>query len=316
MIRAIDRILAPIEARGLADGTDSELFVARILIDSNWSSVQTELNAIFGITGDDLLSETPPRRSGETDVVGSVSRLEDLREDLSDVAKFKSRFKTEIDTAVDAAAGATGDKMYEAKRRVTALGASANTRFGVISTLTTPATTNAAAASVGGANTYTTTAFAFSPLEATDTIDLPSRGTARYSGRTWAIDGDQVLYSGSIELEASIAISKISTKISNLRRSDNTADWTHNGKDVREIMLPEINRTEFTSTTGSFAATAADATVVFEEFGGLFSTPVTGSALRGQFVGGSDNRSPGVAVMGTWELGTVLDSLSKRSVYG
>ncbi|MDE0621296.1 MAG: hypothetical protein OXH83_06455 [Bryobacterales bacterium] len=302
VIRAIDRILAPIEARGLADGGDSELFVARVLIESNWGSVQTALNAIFGITGETLLSATAPVRSGQIDVIDTVSTLEDLREDLSDVAKFKSRFKTQIDAAVLVNSGATGDKIYEATRRVAALGATANTRFGVISTLTDP-TNSAAVASVGATGTYTSTAFAFSPLEATQLSNLPSRGTARYSGRTWAIDSSQMLYSGAIELLASIAIGQVNGKVSNLRRSDNSADWTYNGKDVREIMLPAINNDQFHATDGSFTQATADATVVFEQFCCTNITAVPSSAFEGQFVGGSDNRSPGAAVIGTWRIG-------------
>ena len=297
VIRAIDRILGPIEARGLADGGDSELFVARVLIESNWGSVQTALNDIFGTTGDTLLSATAPVRSGEIDVIDSVSTLEDLREDLSDVAKFKGRFKTQI----DAATGTTGDKIYEAAKRVAALGASANTRFGVIWTVAQDATAQSVADGSAGASSLTP--FAFSPLEATQLSNLPSRGTARYSGRTWAIDGSQRLYSGAIELLASIAIGQVNGKVSNLRRSDNSADWTYNGKDVREIMLPAINNDQFHATDGSFTRDPADATVVFEQFCCTNITLAPNSAFSGQFVGGSDNRSPGAAVIGTWRIG-------------
>ncbi len=290
VIRAIDRILVPIETQGLADGTDSERFVAGVLIDSYWADVQNELNLIF----DTPILFTKPTDSSGTDVDESLSKLEDLREDLADVAEFKDRFSGQI----AAANTTTGDKIYEARKHVLALGASTNTRFGVISTLT--AGTKAQAAAVGG--TYQRIPFAFSPLDASDTIDLPSDGTARYSGRAWAIDSDQVLYSGSIELLASIAISQVNATISSLRRSDDSADWTHLGKDVREIMLPAINRGEFDASNGSFTRTGA-ATVVFEEFGGINTASVDESSLTGQFVGGSDNTSPGVAVMGTWSVG-------------
>lgn len=251
VLRGIDRILGPSEARGLADGTDAELFVARVLIDSNWSSVKSELDAIFGSAGQTLLSETAQRRSGATDVIASVSGLEDLREDLSDIGKFKDRFISQITGAT----GTTGDKIYEARKRVLALGACANAGFGVISTLAAGATAEPTAGgrrAIGATADRTATAFAFSPLEATDTIDLPNRGTARYSGRAWVTDSSQVLHSGLIELLASIAISKIGAKISNLRRSNSSVDWMHNGKDVREIMPPEIKRGEFARTNRSF----------------------------------------------------------------
>jgi hypothetical protein len=292
VIRAIDRILVPIEAQGLADGTDSERFVAGVLIDSYWADVQSELNSIF--TGDIPFSK--PTDSSGTDVDESLSKLEDLREDLADVAEFKDRFSVQI-----AAASVTGDQIYEARKRVVALGATTNTRFGVVSTQGSTVTAQAAA----GGTAPTLTPFAFSPLEATQANALPSGGTARYSGRAWAIDSSQVLYSGSIELLASIAIARVSATISNLRRSNDSASWTHGGKDVREITLPEINRAELLDS-GSFTR-GADARVVYDEFGGLSFEDVSSSTFSGQFVGGSDNRSPGVAVMGTWEVGELLD---------
>ncbi len=293
VIRAIDRILVPIETQGLADGTDSERFVAGVLIDSYWADVQNELNLIF----DTPIPFTKPTDSSGTDVDESLSKLEDLREDLADVAEFKDRFSVQI----AAASTTTGDKIYEARKHVLALGASTNTRFGVISTLA--AGTKAQAAAVGG--TYTPIPFAFSPLEATQANALPSRGTARYSGRAWAIDSNQALYSGSIELLASIAIEQVTATISSLRRTDDSASWMHNGKAVRDITLPEINRDQF-NDDGSFKRTG-DARVVYDEFGGLSFTNEGSSALTGQFVGGSDNTSPGVAVMGTWEVGALLD---------
>ena len=300
VIRAVDRILVPIETDGLADGTDSERYVAGVLIEGSWGDVQSELNSIFEGS---ITFSRPEGSDGPigTDIDEAISKLEDLKEDLSDIAEFKDRFSTQI----AALNGVTADQVYEAKKRVVALGASTNTRFGVIATQGSTITAEVAAA---GTTPPTTTPFAFSPLAATEANALPSRGTARYSGRTWAIDGSEVLYSGSIELLASIAISQVTATISNLRRSDDSASWTHSGKDVREITLPVINRGEF-NDNGSFArsGSGANARVVYDEFGGLSFFDEDSSALSGQFVGGSDDRSPGVAVIGTWEVGELLD---------
>ena len=116
-----------------------------------------------------------------------------------------------------------------------------------------------------------------------------------------------MLYSGSIELLASIAIEQISATISSLRRSDNGASWMHDGKAVREITLPTINQIDQSPDglidDGSFSK-GGDATVVYDEFGGLSFANESGSSLKGQFVGGSDSTSPGVAVIGTWEVGS------------
>ena len=100
VLRAINSILVPIERDNLVEGTDSQRFVAGVLIDANWPKVQTELNAIFGATNP--ISFTKPTRAGETDVDEAVDELEDLRDDLSDVAKFRSKFMTRIDTAITA----------------------------------------------------------------------------------------------------------------------------------------------------------------------------------------------------------------------
>ncbi len=298
-LRAINGILAPIEAQGLADGTDSQRFVAGILIDSNWENVETELDAIFG--EDQIPFRTdPPQGSDGTDIDEAIDDLEDLREDLSDVAKFKSAFNTQIDTN-------DGDKIFNARKRVLALGSSTNTRFGVIATLTNEDSTAVAAA---GTASYERDAFAFSPLSATEADNLPSGGTARYTGRTWAIDSDEVLYSGAIELRASIAIEQVSATISNLLRSDNNANWTHKGKAVRDITLPIINRAQFDvgdNNNGSFTRSGGDARVVYDEFGGLSFEDEGSSGFAGQFVGGGVGSSPGTAVIGTWNVGTLLN---------
>ncbi|MCY4598134.1 MAG: hypothetical protein OXC19_25460 [Bryobacterales bacterium] len=294
-LRAINGILAPIEAQGLADGTDSQRFVAGILIDSNWENVETELDAIFGENQIPFRTD-PPQGSDGTDIDEAIDALEDLREDLSDVASFKSAFNTQIGNN-------DGDRIFNARKRVLALGSSTNTRFGVIATLTDP-TSNAVAAA--GTASYDRDAFAFSPLSATEADNLPSGGTARYTGRTWAIDSDEVLYSGAIELRASIAIEQVSATISNLLRSDNNANWTHSGKAVRDITLPVINRGEFMAN-GSFTRTGGDARVVYDEFGGLSFQDEGSSDFAGQFVGGGGDSSPGTAVIGTWKVGTLLN---------
>ena len=300
-LRAIDRILGPIEAQGLADGTDSQRFVAGILIDSNWENVEEELDAIFG-DNEIPFRTLPPQGSDGTDIDEAIDDLEDLREILSDVAKFKSEFNTQISPN-------DGDKIFNARKRVLALGASTNTRFGVIATLTVtnPPSTAVDAAVTGS---YDRIPFAYSPLSATPTDDLPSRGTARYSGRAWAIDSEAVLYSGAIELMASIGIEQVKATVSDLRRTDNNANWVHDNKEVREINLPQINQGEFDDSTGSFNANGtntAAAEVIYEESGGFFPVRVDGSDLLGQFVGTETGQNAGKAVIGTWNVGAFLD---------
>ena len=296
-IRAINKILGPIEKDNLANGTDAQRFVAGVVINANWSDVRTEVRKIF--KDDDRkisLGTNPPQRAGETDIDEAIDDLEDLREDLSDIAKFKSTYKSKIDEAIAPNSNVSGDKIFNARKQVLALGSTTNTRFGVNSTLASSTTAEDVAR---GSGDYTSKAFAFSPLPATPTASLPSRGTARYGGRTWAIDGNQVLYSGSIELLASLGIQQITSKVTGLRRSDNNATWVRSGREVDEIQLPEVNHGQFT-TTGSFSKSGV-AKVVDEELGFKFDTDVSGSELKGQFVG-ADQRA-GTAVIGTWKVG-------------
>ena len=302
-LRAIDKILVPIKNRGLADGDDAQQFVARVLVDSHWSEVDSALDAIFS-TKDIVFGSKPPKRLGETDLDEALDDLEDLKHNLSDAASFKSAYKTQIAAIPDNSA-VTGDEVFTARKRVLALGSSNNTRFGVISTLIN----NATAETVAQGGTYIQKAFTFSPLAATKTASLPSRGTARYTGRTWAISPDSVLYTGSIELLASIGIEMVKTTVSNLRRSDNNASWAYQGKEIDKIELPEIDNEDFDDTNGSFGEDSGDAKLMQDDFGGLFSTTVPSSQLKGQFVGTGTGQSAGTAVIGTWRVGSVDNPL-------
>ena len=309
VLRAINSILEDIESQGLADGDDSQRFVAGVLIDAGWPKVVEELNAIFGAS--DPISFTKPVSGGETDIDEAVDELQDLRDDLSDVAKFRSRFMNRIDTASDddTSGNTTADTIFNARKRVLALGSSANTRFGVISTLADTAT---AVTVAGGTAAPGREAFAFSPLSDTPTADLPGRGIARYSGRTWAVGDDLALYSGSIELLASIGIERVTATVSDLRRSDTNASWVYDNKEVREIKLPEINEGNF-NTDGSFGTTASTAEVVFVQSGGLFPASVGSSAFAGQFVGTETGQNAGRAVIGTWTVGDGNDDADTLS---
>ncbi len=119
--RAIGKILDPIDKQGLADGTDSQEFVARVLIDTYWMEAYDALRAIFGVA---LLTTTPPMRGGEIDEDEAVDDLEDILDDIADLKSFKSEYSGNIDTL-------DGEKIYNARKQVLALGATENTRYGV-----------------------------------------------------------------------------------------------------------------------------------------------------------------------------------------
>ena len=299
-LRAINKILGPIEQKGLADGTDSEQFVARVLVNAHWSEVKSALDLIFGAAEGITFSDIPPGSSGGVDKIDlddALDDLEDVRDDLSDVASFTSAYSGKFQ-------GSDGDQIFNARKRVLALGASSNTRFGVIVALDDPSKN--AKEVVDTTGNYSSNVFAFSPLKATPSADLPSRGTARYSGSTWAVDSDEVLYSGTVELLASVGIEQINGKVSNLRRADNPGSrWKHEGKDVREIQLPQITESEFFANN-SFSRTGALAKVVYEELGGLFPDDEGSSEHGGQFVGRDADNQAGIAVIGSWKVGSFL----------
>ena len=295
-IRAINKILGPIEKDNLADGTDAQKYVAGVVINANWAEVKKEVELIFEAGRKITLSTNPP-----TDVDEAIDDLEDLREDLSDIAKFKSTYKSEIGAAITADNDVTGDKIFNARKQVLALGSSTNTRFGVRAGLSGNPTAENIAGETDLSDIYTRTPFSYSPLAATPTADLPGRGTARYTGRTWAIAQDLKLYSGSIELLASLGIQKITSKVTGLRRSDNNATWVREGREVRTIELPEVNYGRF--QTGGLFSHSGNTKVVYEESGGAFDDPVN-TELKGQFVG--SDQSAGTAVIGTWKVGSEL----------
>ncbi len=290
--RAIGKILDPIDKQGLADGTDSQEFVARVLIDTYWMEAYDALLAIFGVA---LLTTTPPMRGGEIDEDEAVDDLEDILDDIADLKSFKSEYSGNIDTL-------DGEKIYNARKQVLALGATENTRYGVFAK---PTNATTAKAVVQSPSSFTSAAFAYSPLPESARNALPSRGTARYSGATWAIDDEATLYTADIELLASLGVLRITATVSDLREADGGSDWLYEGKEVTKIELPDIKYSDFkTAGKSDFeAATSAMAKVVYEEFGGLFSPQVL-ATFTGQFL--SSGADAGDAVIGSWSIGTDL----------
>ena len=297
--RAIGKILDPIDKQGLADGNDSQEFVARVLIDTYWEEAYDALMAIFK---EALLSKEPPMRGGETDEDEAVDDLEDILDDIADLESFKSEYSGNIDTL-------DGEKIYNARKQVLALGATDNTRYGVFAK---PTNAKTAKEVVQSPSSFTSAAFAYSPLPESARNALPSRGTARYSGATWAIDDEATLYTADIELLASLGVLRITATVSDLREADDGSDWLHAGKEVTKIELPVIKHSDF-KPAGKSDFAAADqpkAKVVYEEFGGLFS-PQVAATFTGQFLGsGAD---AGDAVIGSWSIGGE-DSL--KGAYG
>ena len=290
--RAIGKILDPIDKQGLADGTDSQEFVARVLIDTYWMEAYDALLAIFGVA---LLTTTPPMRGGEIDEDEAVDDLEDILDDIADLKSFKSEYSGNIDTL-------DGEKIYNARKQVLALGATENTRYGVFAK---PTDATTAKAVVQSPSSFTSAAFAYSPLPESARNALPSRGTARYSGATWAIDDEATLYTADIELLASLSVLRITATVSDLREADGGSDWLYEGKEVTKIELPDIKYSDFkTAGKSDFeAATSAMAKVVYEEFGGSFSPQVL-ATFTGQFL--SSGADAGDAVIGSWSIGTDL----------
>lgn len=285
------------ELNRLVEGTDSEAFVARVVIADRWPKIRDALAKVFN-DGAQLLPVLP----STTDSIDEERRLDDL-EDLLEAMSDVETFKSEVVSAFGEFSGlgitdsAIAEKIFNATKGAFAFGTTDNTRFGVIAE---PENAMSAEAIAGGSSSdLDVRAFAYSPLAPTLTTSLPSRGTARYRGRTFAAEVDGDMFSGTIELWASLGIEYIRAEVTDLRNSSDGSDWTYLGKSVEKITLPEIEQGELDDQGRFTAVGSPTAMIQYEGVDSLF--PESASAeFVGQFVGPSDD--PGDEIFGTWAL--------------
>ena len=284
------------DVRPLVEGSEPEKEVARILLNSKWDEVVNALNTIFDgenpgeqIFGEKLSEE----RIDEEDV---LEDLDDLIEALSSEANFEDELGNSGEFRSFSHLEGDADEIYNASSGAIALGATDNTRFGVV---VDPAGATAESVGTGGTATFTVKPFAYSPLDQARASSLPVRGTARYTGQTFAADRDSgEVFDGGIELLISVGINKITAMITNLESTIDNDPWRFDGRVVEQIEFEheaENLLVDGSATTPSFSFpndTAAKLTLD----GSLFGDEAPGT-FSGRFVGDS-----GEEVLGLWSL--------------
>ena len=271
------------DVRPLVDGSDPEKEVARILLNSKWQDVLEALDTIFNGEGVEdagvkifgpILSE---ERIDEEDV------LEDL-DDLIEALSSEANFEDELGSSGEfgriqelRALEEKADDIYNASKGAIALGATDNTRFGVV--VDPP----------GDTDEFTVLPFAYSPLDEASANSLPVRGTGRYTGRTFAAaPASGEVFDGGIELLVSFGINTVKAMITNLESTADNDPWRFNGRDVDQIDLEAEIGGE------SFEEDQAQAELTLD--GSRFSQPASGE-FSGIFVGDS-----GDEVFGLWSI--------------
>ena len=280
----------------LVEGDGTQQSVARLVIEARWQQARDALSGIFedvgGQSAGEILLANLPSNADHIDEEDRLDDLEDLVEALSSVAAFRRELGTTGEFRDFNAQQSNAEEIFNARKRSLAVGSTDNTRFGVIAEPTGGSDTTAEEF-VTNNTALISRPFAWSPLDETLTSALPNRGTARYTGRTFAVEPDDgELFSGTIELLASFGIERITGEITNLVKTDGGDTWEFDGREVGKIVLPVVEQTPF-GGNGDFTVQGT-ATVELE--GTQFDRSAT-SRFTGQFVG-----DDGEEVFGSWAI--------------
>lgn len=285
------------DVKPLVEGSDSQQFVARVVLNAQWQAARDALSTIFnevnGMSAGEALLRNLPSNSDDIDQEDRLEELEELVEALESPSEFRSELGTFGEFSAFNRVQENAEEIYDARRRSLAVGATENTRFGVIAEASGGASTTAEDVAAGTQD-LVARAFAFSPLDQALTSTLPSRGTARYTGTTFAIDPeDGDLFSGTIDLWASFGIERITAEITGLDDTETGDTWEYDGRAAEKIELPVIEQGEL-GANGSFANTSGSATLELE---GTQFDQEPNAEFRGIFVG-----DEGEEVFGTWAI--------------
>ena len=227
-----------------------------------WDDAETAVARIFGVRkGDNPLGGNPAGSRVDVDEVDDiVAALQDAVSSLSDVGAFAQEFEDAIADKND-----TDSTDFDAEDFFTGVtskirfGSTNGTRFGVFAVRrkTNLAdgddAVNQHAALSGSAIEWDTGVIAYTPLDAPEANDIPSRGQAKYQGDTVAIDttntSSPVLYAGKIELIASFAKGEVSGTVTGLKDESGAArehmsDFSARDEVVKSITLPKASRVE------------------------------------------------------------------------
>ena len=276
--------------------------VAQILLNSEWTNIRNALGTLFTAAVPVAVWPTAPSSAEDIDEEDALDDLEDLIEALSSERNFRDALGSGGEFSGLGGGQANAEKIYNASGDAIALGSTDNTRYGV--DVDVMAETAQDAVSSAG---RTVRAFAYSPLKDTPLNSLSVRGTARYTGRTFAADTSSgKIFDGAIELMIQFGIGKVDATITDLESVADNDPWTFNGRDVEQIELeasgistPSGNDRK---TTAAFTAEGDDDVEL-----SLADTRFTSAAqrvrrtFRAMFVGKS-----GQEVLGLWSVGPVM----------
>ena len=284
------------DVRPLVDGSDPEKEVARILLHSKWNDVLAALDTIFNATDGDNAGQRIFGERIDEERIDEEDALEDL-DDLIEALSSESNFEDELGSSGEFRAFSEelenmADEIYNASEGAIALGATDNTRFGVVVDPTGGTATARTVAAGSASASFDVKPFAYSPLRAARESSLPARGTGRYTGRTFAADASGEVYDGGIELLVSFGIEEIKAIITNLESYADNDPWRFDGRDVEEIELTTKGITDAGFGGGDSTPTAE---LTLE--GRLFNEPATEVNFEGKFVGDS-----GEEVFGLWSI--------------
>ena len=244
----------------------------------------------------------------EADEVDSViNALRNMVDILSDVNRFGRNFDDLIDTENT---GKDAQDYFDGVMSRVRFGSTTNTRYGAYAVKKA----NQDAADTDD-TMWDTGVFFYTPSdEPMDPDDIPTRGTATYTGNTVAAEthaGFRELYSGKIELTASFAKQQIDGKITSLTDEDGNSwevrsDDTFRDELVDSINLPVAKKQDAKTGVGYFESDSTGddsmADIVFDS--NLPNKSVT-SSFKVQLI------EEGTEALGVWTatLGGAADDL-------
>ena len=249
-----------------------------------WEKAQDAVGRIFGYTRtetddvpklDDVLGDDPWRgaRVDPNEVDDVIRALQRMIGVLSDAAEFATEFEKVIEDDADLTDDA--DDYFSSIASRVRFGSTNATRYG------------AYAVTAGGTHSaeemWDTGVFLYTPLDAPRTSEIPTRGSATFSGSTVAVlngsgatgpdavleASDPQLYAGKISLDVSFSQTRVTGTVTDLKDEDGNplrlrSDFTFRDEIVASITLPEAaDGTGAAARDGLYTSTAAGSTISF-----------------------------------------------------
>lgn len=229
--------------------------------DGLWDDAENAVARIFGQTkiANPLGGNPAGSRVDVDEVDAIIAALQDAVSSLSDVGAFEQEFDDVIaDKNSDDSTDLDAEDFFTGVTSKIRFGSTNGTRFGVYAVRKKydggdPNSDLQHAAQSGSAIEWDTGVIAYTPLDAPEANDIPSRGQAKYQGDTVAIDttdvDSPVLYAGKIELVASFAKGEVSGTVTGLKDESGAArehqsDFSARDEVVKSITLPKASRVE------------------------------------------------------------------------